>query len=101
MYNLHDLSYLESYISGSYLDFIWILFETACLGSCCACYLLISLCICSDCCCFLCRLRYEPGTFIAHYAGWDASPVRYARIASELADPAVSNMHAVVCADNP
>ena len=36
------------------------------------------------------RLRYEPGTFIAHYAGWGPSPERYARIAAEIADTSVS-----------
>lgn len=40
------------------------------------------------------RLRYEPGTFIAHYAGWGPSTERYARIADEIVDPAVSNQYA-------
>ncbi|KAL0045273.1 hypothetical protein WJX82_002436 [Trebouxia sp. C0006] len=33
------------------------------------------------------RLRYEPGTFVAHYAGWGSSRERYDRIADELDDP--------------
>lgn len=33
------------------------------------------------------RLRYESGTFVAHYAGWGSSRERYERIADELDDP--------------
>lgn len=33
------------------------------------------------------RLRYQPGTFVAHHAGYGPSTVRYDRIADELADP--------------
>lgn len=33
------------------------------------------------------RLRYEDGTFVAHYAGWGSSAERYERIADELQDP--------------
>lgn len=38
----------------------------------------------------VCRLRYEPGTFVAHHAGLGTSQERYERIADELQDPAVS-----------
>ena len=38
----------------------------------------------------LSRLRYEDGTFVAHYAGWGSSGERYERIADELQDPSVS-----------
>lgn len=34
------------------------------------------------------RLRYEPGTFVAHHAGWGSGRERYDRIADELQDPA-------------
>lgn len=34
------------------------------------------------------RLRYEPGTFVAHHAGLGTSKERYERIADELQDPA-------------
>lgn len=37
----------------------------------------------------ICRLRYEPGTFVAHHAGLGTSKERYERIADELQDPAV------------
>ena len=40
----------------------------------------------------LCRLRYEPGTFVAHHAGWGSGKERYDRIADELQDPNVRSL---------
>ncbi len=41
------------------------------------------------------RLRYEPGTFISHHAGWGHGGERYDRIADELQDPEVT--HSATC----
>lgn len=36
------------------------------------------------------RLHYQPGTFVAHYAGWEPSAERYDRIVADLAQPEAS-----------